>query len=163
VFKTRVFRFTTNGAPQITQFPDNPPDGESDLDVRIKHFTEIENFSFLGYTLAHEMKGKVRKIEEPLPDVEDKEVQEFIDSLKVSPIGDEGLGDLLLDIGINWEHFVASTDSLMVPGSPLTISDKRLQAKIDALDELSEALVREVNRRSRHKYDSDGQADVTIE
>ncbi len=55
----------------------------------------------------------------------------------------------LLDIDINWEHFVASTNDKLVPGDPLKVSDAQLQKKIDALDELSEALVGEINQRSQ--------------
>ncbi len=35
--------------------PEQAPQGESDLEIRIKHFTEIENFGFLGFVLAHEL------------------------------------------------------------------------------------------------------------
>lgn len=115
----RVFRFydTKLGAYQITPFPEEPPQGDTDLEVRMRHFTEIENFGFLGYTLARD-------------------------------IGAEDLADQLLDTCINWEHFVASTNNLMVPGQPLKISDAALQAKIDALDEASEALVASINALS---------------
>ena len=58
VFKlTRVFRHFVDGVPQISDFKDDPPQGENDLEVRMKHFTEIENFTFLGYVLAHELHG----------------------------------------------------------------------------------------------------------
>jgi hypothetical protein len=124
---SRVFRFIDKetGAPQISAFPDNPPATDikgplSDLSVRILHFTEIENFGFLGYVLAHE-------------------------------IGEEELGDQLLDTCINWEHFVASTDSLMIPGQPLKITDLEVQAKIDALDESSEAQVAVINKLSKDR------------
>jgi hypothetical protein len=64
-------------------------------------------------------------------------------------VSNERLGDELLDVGINWEHFVASTNDKMIPGDPLKISDPKMQAKIDSLDEISEALVREINKRAR--------------
>ncbi len=53
---SRVFRFNdaNTRAPQISAFPEQAPRGENDLEVRIKHFTEIENFGFLGFVLAHE-------------------------------------------------------------------------------------------------------------
>ncbi len=117
---TRVLRIVdpVTGISQISPFPETPPQGLTDLEVRIRHFTEIENFGFLGYVLAHE-------------------------------INQEALGDELLDICINWEHFVASTNDLMIPGHPLMIRDSRLQAIIDDLDEKSEALVIEINRLAR--------------
>ena len=118
----RIFRFTdpATGAGQISAFPEAPPTGDTDLEVRIRHFTEIENFGFLGYVLAHE-------------------------------IGEEERGDELLDVCSNWEHFVASTNDKMVPGDPLQMSDLAFQAKINALDEQSEALVAKINRRSCDK------------
>lgn len=143
----RVFRFEKDGAPQISDFPDSPPSGESDLEIRIKHFTEIENFGFLGYVLAHELAGPAQRIRE-LPDIEDPDVAALIADLRKMAISDEDLGDELLDACINWEHFVASTNDKMIPGQPLKIRDAKLQAKIDALDELSEALVKEISRRS---------------
>lgn len=53
----RVFRYfdTALGAYQVSKFPDDPPKGSNDLEVRIRHFTEIENFGFLGYTLARDI------------------------------------------------------------------------------------------------------------
>jgi len=52
------------------------------------------------------------------------------------------------------EHFVASNNDKMIPGNPLKVSDTVLQEKIDSLDEISEALVAEINKRSmdaKHK------------
>ncbi len=119
---TRVFRFADpqTGAPQISKFPEAPPQGDSDLEIRIRHFTEIENFGFLGFVLAHE-------------------------------IGEEKLGDELLDTCINWEHFVASTNDQLIPGFPLKIKDAVFQKKIDVLDEQSEQQVAEINRLSVEK------------
>lgn len=151
VFKlTRVFRTLVNGVPQIAPFPDTAPTGDTDLEVRMKHFTEIENFTFLGYVLAHELGGGLRLIKtiQNLV-VPDPEFQALIDRAKPLQVSDERLGDELLDVGINWEHFVASTNNLMIPGDPIHITDLQMQAKIDSLDEISEALVREVNRRAR--------------
>ncbi len=118
----RIFRFVdpTSGAAQISRFPETPPQDDSDFKVRVRHFTEIENFGFLGYLLAHE-------------------------------IGEEALGDELLDVCINWEHFVASTNDKMIVGSPLKITDLKLQALIDALDEQSEVLVDLINQRARER------------
>ena len=149
---TRVFRYKTiDGVPQISAFPEDAPEGENDLQVRIKHFTEIENFAFLGYVLAHELKGPAKLISTiqhlRVPDLE---FQALIDRAKPLVVNDEVLGDELLDVGINWEHFVASNNDKMIPGDPLRVSDARLQAKIDSLDEISEALVQEINLRS-HK------------
>ena len=56
---------------------------------------------------------------------------------------DEDLGDTLLDVGINWEHFVASTNNILIPDQPLKITDSAMQAKIDSLDLITEALVAE--------------------
>src|SRR5436853_7835682 len=57
---SRVFRFVDQqtGAPQISDFPDSNPSGDTPLEIRMKHFTEIENFTFLGFQLAHELGGK---------------------------------------------------------------------------------------------------------
>jgi hypothetical protein len=148
----RVFRFVSDGVAQISDFPDAPPSGESDLEIQIKHFTEIENFGFLGYVLAHELGGKAQHIQ-TLADlkVPDEEVQALVTTLQGRKLSDEELGDELLDADINWEHFVASTNDKLIPGDPLKITDAKLQAKIDSLDELSEALVKEVNRRSKQR------------
>ena len=151
VFKlTRVFRTMIDGVPQISDFPEDAPSGDNDLEIRMKHFTEIENFTFLGYVLAHELKGKdfrkIRTIQDLI--VPDPEFQAIIDNAKPLKVSDERLGDELLDVGINWEHFVASNNDKMVPGNPLRVTDDKLQAKIDSLDEISEALVREVNLRA---------------
>jgi hypothetical protein len=153
---TRIFRETINGVAQISAFPDedDPPTGDTDLEVRMKHFTEIENFTFLGYVLAHELRGGLKLIS-TIQDlkVPDAEFQALIDRAKPIRVSDERLGDELLDVGINWEHFVASTNDKMIPGSPLKITDLAMQAKIDSLDELSEALVEEVNLRAKkHKF-----------
>jgi hypothetical protein len=61
----------------------------------------------------------------------------------------------VLDVGINWEHFVASNNTLLLPDQPLKISDAAMQAKIDSLDLITEALVQEVNLRSIDKRNSD--------
>src|SRR6266699_3543192 len=55
---SRVFRFVDQqtGAPQISDFPDSNPTGDTPLEIRMKHFTEVENFTFLGYALAHELR-----------------------------------------------------------------------------------------------------------
>jgi hypothetical protein len=155
IFKlTRIFRETVNGVSQISAFPDenDPPTGDTDLEVRMKHFTEIENFTFLGYVLAHELGGGLRLIStiQGLK-VPDAEFQALIDRAKSVRVSDERLGDELLDVGINWEHFVASTNDKMIPGDPLKITDLAMQAKIDSLDILSEALVDEINLRSKRR------------
>jgi hypothetical protein len=150
---SRVVRFNdgNTGAAQISVFPEQAPQGENDLEIRIKHFTEIENFGFLGFVLAHELGGKEQQRVRALDNlnVEDAEVQGLIVNLRQKALSNEALGDELLDVDINWEHFVASTNDKLVPGDPLKVSDAQLQKKIDALDELSEALVREINQRSQ--------------
>ncbi len=154
VFKlTRIFRHFVNGVPQISDFQDDPPKGENDLEVRMKHFTEIENFTFLGYVLAHELRGglaaisTIQSLVVPSP-----EFQALVDGAKGLFVTDERLGDELLDVGINWEHFVASNNDKMIPGQPLKVSYLVLQAKIDSLDLLTEALVKEVNLRAQRLY-----------
>lgn len=150
---SRVFRFNdaNTGAAQISVFPEQAPQGENDLEIRIKHFTEIENFGFLGFVLSHELGGKARRRVRTLDNlnVEDAEVKGLILNLRQAPLTNEALGDELLDVDINWEHFVASTNDKLIPGDPLKVSDAQLQKKIDALDELSEALVGEINQRSQ--------------
>ena len=44
---SRVFRFIDQqtGAPQISDFPDSNPFGETPLEISMKHFTEIENLT----------------------------------------------------------------------------------------------------------------------
>src|SRR5437879_11812452 len=56
---SRVFRFVDQqtGAPQISEFPDSNHTGDTPIEIRMKHFTEVENFTFLAYTLAHELGG----------------------------------------------------------------------------------------------------------
>jgi hypothetical protein len=156
VFKlTRIFRHFVDGVPQISDFQDDPPKAATPLGVRIKHFTEIENFAFLGYTLAHELGGGLARIS-TIQDlvVPDPETQQTIDGAKNLSVTDERLGDELLDVGINWEHFVASNNDKMDPADPLKVTDAPLQALIDSLDLLSEALVAEVNLRAmKHKKD----------
>ena len=157
---SRVFRFIDQqtGAPQISDFPDSNPSGDSPLEVRMKHFTEIENFTFLGYVLAHELGGTTPRPIRTVEDLEvpDEEFQSFVNEAKTATLTDEELGDTVLDVGINWEHFVASTDSQLLPEHPLKITDVLMQEKIDALDVITEALVREVNLRSIEKQSGQG-------
>jgi hypothetical protein len=148
---SRVFRFSDpgTGAAQISDFPDSDPPGDTPLEVRMKHFTEIENFTFLAYVLAHELGGGSKPIRTVADlQVPDAEFQDFVNQAKAASLTDEELGDTVLDVGINWEHFVASNDNLLLPEHPLKISDVLMQEKIDSLDVITEALVREVNLRS---------------
>jgi hypothetical protein len=149
---SRVFRFADpeTGAPQISDFPDSNPAGDSPLEVRMKHFTEIENFTFLGYTLAHELGGTTSRPIRTVADLQvpDEEFQNFVNEAKTAMLTDEELADTVLDVGINWEHFVASNDNLLIPDHPLKITDVLMQEKIDSLDIITEAFVREVNLRS---------------
>jgi|ERR1700687_3840617 len=147
---SRVFRFkNAAGVSQISGFPDDAPAGANDLEVRIKHFTEIENFSFLGYVLAHELGGAAKPISTFADlQVPDSEFQDLVTKIKAANVSDEELADTLLDVGINWEHFVASNNTLLIPGNPLKVNDTVLQEKIDSLDFITEALVREVNKRA---------------
>ena len=119
----------------------------------MKHFTEIENFTFLAYTLAHELGGTTPRPIRTVTDLQvpDEEFQNFVNQAKTATITDEELADTVLDVGINWEHFVASNDNLLIPEHPLKITDVLMQEKIDALDIITEAFVREVNLRSVEK------------
>lgn len=152
---SRVFRFNDQqtGAPQISEFPDSNPTGDTPLEIRIKHFTEIENFTFLAHVLAHELGGTTPKPIRTVADLQvpDEEFQNFVNQAKTAILTDEELADAVLDVGINWEHFVASTDNLLIAEHPLKITDVLMQEKIDALDVITEALVREINFRSIEK------------
>lgn len=148
---SRVFRFVDpgTGAAQISDFPDSDPPGDTPLEVRMKHFTEVENFTFLAYVLSHELGGGAKPIRTVADlQVPNAEFQNFVNQAKTASPTDEELGDTTLDIGINWEHFVASNDNLLLPEHPLKISDVLMQEKIDSLDLITEALVREINHRS---------------
>jgi len=83
--------------------------------------------------------------------VPDEEFQNFVNEAKTATLTDEELADTVLDVGINWEHFVASNDNLLIPEHPLKITDVLMQEKIDSLDIITEAFVREVNLRSVEK------------
>src|SRR5438128_7835678 len=152
---SRVFRFVDpqTGASQISDFPDSNPTGDTPLEIRMKHFTEIENFTFLAYTLAHELGGTTPRPIRTVTDLQvpDDEFQNFVNEAKTASLTDEELADTVLDVGINWEHFVASNDNLLIPDHPLKISDVLMQEKIDSLDIISEAFVRELNIRSIEK------------
>jgi hypothetical protein len=152
---SRVFRFEDpqTAAPQISDFPDSNPAGDTPLEIRMKHFTEIENFTFLGYVLGHELGGTTPRPIRTAADlqVSDEEFQSFVNTAKTANVTDEELADTILDVGINWEHFVASNDNLLLPDHPLRISDVLMQEKIDALDIITEAFVRELNLRSIEK------------
>jgi len=152
---SRVFRFNDpqTGAPQISDFPDSNPTGDTPLEIRMKHFTEVENFTFLAYVLGHELGGTTPRPIRTVTDLQvpDEEFQNFVNTAKTASVTDEELADSVLDVGINWEHFVASNDNLLLPDHPLRITDVLMQEKIDSLDIISEAFVRELNIRSIEK------------
>src|SRR5712692_10341390 len=152
---SRVFRFNDpqTGAPQISDFPDSNPTGDTPLEIRMKHFTEIENFTFLAHVLGHELGGTTSRPIRTVTDLQvpDKEFQNFVNMAKTAMVTDEELADSILDVGINWEHFVASNDNLLIPDHALKISDVLMQEKIDSLDIITEAFVREINFRSIEK------------
>ena len=152
---SRVFRFNDpqTGAPQISVFPDSNPTGDTPLEIRMKHFTEIENFTFLAHVLGHELGGKTPKPIRTVTDLQvpDDEFQNFVNTAKTVTLTDEELADTVLDVGINWEHFVASNDNLLIPEHPLKITDVLMQEKIDSLDFITEAFVKEINLRSIEK------------
>ena len=119
----------------------------------MKHFTEIENFTFLAHVLGHELGGTTRRPIRTVMDLQvpDDEFQNFVNTARTVSLTDEDLADTILDVGINWEHFVASNDNLLIPDHPLKITDVLMQEKIDSLDVITEALVREINFRSIEK------------
>jgi len=152
---SRVFRFNDpqTGAPQISDFPDSNPTGDTPLEIRMKHFTEIENFSFLAHVLGHELGGTTPRPIRTVVDLQvpDDEFQNYVNTAKTVSLTDEELADTVLDVGINWEHFVASNDNLLIPEHPLKITDVQMQEKIDSLDFITEAFVKEINLRSFEK------------
>src|SRR4029077_9800445 len=152
---SRVFRFNDpqTGAPQISDFPDSNPAGDTPLEVRMKHFTEIENFTFLAHVLGHELGGTTPRPIRTVSDLQvpDEAFQNFVNQARTASVTDEELADATLDVGINWEHFVASNDNELIPDHPLKITDVLMQEKIDSLDVITEAFVREINLRSIEK------------
>jgi hypothetical protein len=130
---SRVFRFVDEqtGAPQISNFPEDDPTGDTPLEIRMKRFTEIENFTFLAHVLAHELGGTTPKAIRTMDnlDVPDKEFRAFVQEAQSATVTDEELGDTVLDVGINWEHFVASNDNLLIPDHPPKITDVLMQEK----------------------------------
>ena len=152
---SRVFRFNDpqTGAPQISDFPDSNPTGDTPPEIRMKHFTEIENFSFLAHVLGHELGGTTPRPIRTVVDLQvpDDEFQNYVNTAKTVSLTDEELADTVLDVGINWEHFVASNDNLLIPEHPLKITDVQMQEKIDSLDFITEAFVKEINLRSLEK------------
>lgn len=159
---TRIFQHFVDGIPQISPFPDeaiDPPIGVNDLDVRIKHFTEIENFTLLADLLARQIQARDNDLH-PIATIQNltvsaPDIQARIDTAKPVQVNAERLGAFILDVGLNWEHNVASFNNLVVPGKPLQVSDPILQARIDSLDDLTEALVNEVNLRAREVFRND--------
>src|SRR5438094_7018993 len=152
---SRVYRFDEpqTGAPQISVFTDSNPTGDTPLEIRMKHFTEIENFTFLAHVLGHELGGTTPRPIRTVTDLQvpDEEFQSFVNQAKTVSLTDEELADSVLDVGINWEHFVASNDKLLIPEHPLKITDVQMQEKIDSLDFITEAFAREINFRSIEK------------
>jgi len=70
----------------------------------MKHFTEIENFTFMGFVLAHELGGNKPKPISTMTglQVPDQEFQNLVNLARTDNLTDEDLGDTLLDVGINW-------------------------------------------------------------
>lgn len=147
----RILRVTgPNSRPIITDFPDDAPDGDTPLEIRTKHITEVETFTFLGFILAHEL-ALLDTSAKPVTAFINVEVPTFKEKLtyfQTKPLTNEQLADELNDIGLNWEHFLANTNDKLIPSSPTKITDTVFQEKIDALDILTEGLVREINTRS---------------
>src|SRR5207244_7734503 len=124
---SRVFRFNDpqTGAPQISDFPDSNPTGDTPPEIRMKHFTEIENFSFLAHVLGHELGGTNPRPIRTVTDLQvpDDEFQNFVNEAKTASLTDEELADTALDVGINWAHFVAAKDNLLLQEQPPQITD----------------------------------------
>src|SRR5438309_1229811 len=99
---SRVFRFNDQktGAPQISAFPEVDPTGDTPLEIRMKHFTEIENFTFIGFVLAHETAGRTPKHISTITSltVPDTEFQNLVNLARTDKLTDEQLGDTLLDV-----------------------------------------------------------------
>src|SRR5207245_11392633 len=99
---SRVFRFNDpqTGSPQISDFPDSNPTGETPLEIRMKHFTEIENFTFLAHVLGHELGGTTPRPIRTVTDlqVQAEEVQDFVTAAKTASLTDEALAASSLDI-----------------------------------------------------------------
>src|SRR6266487_3876708 len=133
---SRVFRFVDpqTGAPQISDFPDSNPTGDTPLEIRMKHFTEVENFTFLAHVLAHELGGTTPRPVRTVANLQvpDEEFQNFVNEAQTALLTDEDLADTVLDVGINWEHFVASNDNLLIPDHPLKTTGVLMQEKIDS-------------------------------
>src|SRR5215469_6271602 len=119
----RVFQYFMDGVPQISAFPEEPPPGRFDLEVRIKHFTEIENFTLLADLLARQIDDGVLRPIETLDgiNITDSAVAADVARIKAQDWTSARLGALILDRGLNWEHFVASFNANMVPGLPLEV------------------------------------------
>ena len=104
---SRVFRFAgqETGAQQISDFQDSNPKVDTLLEVRMKNFTEIENFTFLGYTLAHELGETTSRPIRTVADLQvpDEEFQNFVNEAKSAMLTDEELAETVPDLGINWE------------------------------------------------------------
>src|SRR5207237_10678471 len=87
---SRVFRFIDQqtGGSQISDFPDSNPPGDTPLEIRMKHFTEIENFTFLAYTLAHELGGTTPRPIRTVTDLQgpDEECKSVLNAQKPSTI-----------------------------------------------------------------------------
>src|SRR6266581_4461922 len=152
---SRIFRFIDpqTGAAQISDFPDSNPTRDTPLEIRMKHFTEVENFTFLAHVLAHELGGTTPRPVRTVANLQvpDEEFQNFVNEAQTALLTDEDLADTVLDVGINWEHFVASNDNFLIPDHPLKTTGVLMQEKIDSLDVITEALVREINFRSIEK------------
>src|SRR5436853_6675378 len=103
---SRVFRFNDpqTGAPQISDFPDSNPTGDTPLEIRMKHFTEIENFTFLAHVLGHELGVTTPRPIRTVTDLQvpDDEFQSFVNTARTVSLTDEDLADTVLDVGIQW-------------------------------------------------------------
>src|SRR5207249_2249006 len=81
---------------------DSNPTGDTPLEIRMKHFTEVENFTFLAYVLGHELGGTAPRPIRTVTDLEvpDDEFQNFVNTAKTVSVTDEELADSVLDDGI---------------------------------------------------------------
>src|SRR5437879_7795106 len=107
---SRVFRFNDpqTGAPQISDFPDSNPTGDTPLEIRMKHFTEIENFTFLAHVLGHELGGTTPRPIRTVMDLQvpDDEFQNFVNTARTISVREEYLTSKSIGVGRIWVQFV---------------------------------------------------------
>ena len=71
-------------------------------------------------------------------------------------LGLHDLANQVLQVGLDWEHLVANTNGLMDPGDPNKVTDPALQAEIDRLDGVTEALSARIDAAAQATLGSGG-------